>query len=104
MGGETRCFIASGENVGEKHPTGLEIKLLVRMLNRRVIGFLIVLVNELVNGHFSWVVSRIPPCYLCGYVKDDEIRNGAEHSEKIGLNCFSVFYRNLDSLPDTRTF
>jgi hypothetical protein len=52
------------------------------MLIRLVIGFLLVQVNELVNGHLSDFVYRILPCYLCGCVEDDVIRNGVERSEK----------------------
>ena len=62
--------MASGENVGKKHLTSLEIKPLVRMLNRLVIDFLIVLVNELVNRVLSGVVARILPYYLAECVEE----------------------------------
>jgi hypothetical protein len=73
----------NGENVGEKHLTSLEIKLLIQMVNRLVIDFLLAKVIGLVNGLLSDFVSRILSYFLCGYVEDDGIENGIVLSGKI---------------------
>ncbi len=53
----------------------------IRLLNRLVIGFLLVKVNWLVNGVLSGFVSQILTCYLYGCVEDDGMGNEVIRSE-----------------------
>lgn len=55
----------------------------MRLVIELLIGFLLVLVEKLVNQLLSGFVLDNLSCYLCWVVKADRIRSGAEHLRKI---------------------